>query len=145
MVSDPAPRAGEASIVPDAELVFRASRSGGPGGQHVNRSATRVEVRWNVRRSSALTDDQRKRLLDRLGRRVDRAGWLRVVSDRSRSQHANRADAVAKLREQVRRALVVPRARRPTSVPRGERERRLAEKRRRAALKRERRARDDEH
>jgi ribosome-associated protein len=80
-----------------------------------------------------------------MGRRVDREGWVRVVSDRSRSQHANRETAVRRLTELVRAALHVPRARKATAVPPGERERRLRAKRRRSELKRLRGlARDDE-
>lgn len=132
-------RAGPTLLIPDPELEFRASRSGGPGGQHVNTSSTRAEVRWNIARSAAPTPAQRARLLERLASRLDAEGTLRVVAAASRSQHANREAATERLLALVARALEVPRARRPTGVPRAERERRLAEKRRRGQIKRERR------
>ncbi len=71
--------------IPVAELVYRASRSGGPGGQHVNTSSTRIEVVWDVAASAVLTDDERRRLLRRLATRLDSAGRLRLVSSGSRS------------------------------------------------------------
>ena len=72
--------------IPAHELEFRASRAGGPGGQHVNTSSTRVEVRWNVRSSPSLTDAQRERLLKKLATRVDSRGYIRAVSGARRSQ-----------------------------------------------------------
>jgi ribosome-associated protein len=128
--------AGPTLRIPDAELEFRASRAGGPGGQHVNTSSTRAEVRWNVRESAA----QRARLLERLGHRLDSTGRIRVTAAGSRSQLANREAATARLLELVARALEVPRARRATRVPRTERRHRLEEKRRRGARKRDRRS-----
>ncbi|MGD2154214.1 MAG: hypothetical protein PVG79_13165, partial [Gemmatimonadales bacterium] len=65
--------------VPDDEISFRATRAGGPGGQHVNRRATRVEASWNVRRSAALTDEEKERVLEKLASRIDKDGVLRVV------------------------------------------------------------------
>jgi ribosome-associated protein len=132
--------AGPTLRIPDAELEFRASRAGGPGGQHVNTSSTRAEVRWNVRESAAPTPAQRARLLERLGHRLDSTGRIRVTAAGSRSQLANREAATARLLELVARALEVPRARRATRVPRTERRRRLEEKRRRGARKRDRRS-----
>jgi ribosome-associated protein len=140
-----ADRSYRALVIPDRELELRATRAGGPGGQHVNKTSTRVELRWNVRTSGAPTESERALLLQRLGKRLDAAGWVRVVAATSRSQSRNRADAIRRLHELVERALRVPRARKATGVPRAERERRLRNKRRRGALKRERRpAWDDE-
>src|SRR6202008_3966590 len=97
--------------IPLSELSFRASRSGGPGGQHVNTSSTRVEVWWDVAASPSLSEDQRQRLLSRLASRLDGAGRLRLVSSTSRSQLRNREDATERLCEVVARALAVPKPR----------------------------------
>lgn len=125
--------------VPLAELEFRASRSGGPGGQHVNTSATRVELWWDVAGSPALTEEQRARLLERLAPRLDGTGRLRVVASASRSQLRNREAATERLRELVAGALTVPKVRRPTRPTRAAKAARLEAKRRRGAIKRDRR------
>jgi ribosome-associated protein len=125
--------------VPLAELDFRASRSGGPGGQHVNTSSTRVEVTWDVAGSAALSEEQRQRLLARLASRLDGTGRLRLVSSSTRSQLRNREDVTERLREVVAQALVVPKARKRTRTPRAAKAARLEDKRRRAATKRDRR------
>ena len=125
--------------VPLAELEFRASRSGGPGGQHVNTSSTRVEVTWDVAGSPALSEEQRHRLLARLASRLDGTGRLRLVSSITRSQLRNREDVTERLREVVAQALVVPKARKRTRTPRAAKAARLESKRRRAARKRDRR------
>ncbi|HXV87267.1 MAG TPA: alternative ribosome rescue aminoacyl-tRNA hydrolase ArfB [Gemmatimonadales bacterium] len=130
--------------VPDHELVFRASRAGGPGGQHVNTSATRVEALWNVRASTSLTNDQRNRLLTRLASRLDASGVLRVVAAERRSQLRNRLAAEERLRTLVAEALRLPKPRRPTRPSRGAVEARLAHKRRRQKRKQERRRTDDD-
>jgi ribosome-associated protein len=124
--------------LPLAELEFRASRSGGPGGQHVNTSSTRVELWWDVANSPTLSDEQRRRLLDRLATRLDGSGRLRVVAGGSRSQLRNREEATERLRQMVAAALVVPKARKRTRPSRAAKAGRLEEKRRRAALKRDR-------
>ena len=126
-------------LVPEAELEIRATRAGGPGGQHVNKASTRIEVVWDVAASPSLTDDQRSRLLARLASRLDRRGRLRIVSDASRSQRRNLEAAVERLRETVRRALHVPKPRKQTRPPKAAVERRLETKRRRATRKQERR------
>ena len=125
--------------VPHAELEFRASRSGGPGGQHVNTSATRVELWWDVAHSPSLTEEQRGRLLERLATRLHGEGRLRVVASSSRSQLRNREAAVERLREIVAGALEVPKVRRPTRPSRAAKAARLEAKRRRGATKRDRR------
>lgn len=124
--------------IPARELVVRASRAGGPGGQHVNTSSTRVEVTWSVTRSASLTPDQRERLLARLATRLDGTGELRVVSSATRSQLQNREAARRRLATLVRDALRVRRARRKTKPTRASKERRLTEKRQRGLTKRER-------
>jgi ribosome-associated protein len=124
--------------IPVHELEFRATRARGPGGQHVNKASTRVEVVWDLGRSAVLSDAQRARLLARLASRIDGHGRLRVVSDASRSQRRNLETAVERLHELVREALRVPRVRRPTRPTRASVERRLEAKRRRARQKRDR-------
>ena len=126
--------------VPLAELDFRASRSGGPGGQHVNTSSTRVEVWWDVAGSPAVTEEQRRRLLARLASRLDGSGRLRLVSSGSRSQLRNREEVTERLREMVAQALVVPKPRKRTRPSRAQKAARLERKRRRSATKRDRRA-----
>ena len=130
--------------VPDDELTFRATRAGGPGGQHVNTSATRVEVLWDVARSPSLTAEWRERILHKLARRIDAAGTLRVVAAERRSQLQNRLAAAERLRALVAEALRKPKPRRRTRPSRAAVERRLAVKRRRRNLKQERRHRDDD-
>jgi ribosome-associated protein len=125
--------------VPLAELEFRASRSGGPGGQHVNTSSTRVEVTWDIAGSPALSEEQRQRLLVRLASRLDGTGRLRLVSSSTRSQLRNREDVTERLREVVAQALVVPKTRKRTRAPRAAKAARLESKRRRSATKRDRR------
>lgn len=125
--------------LPLAELEFRASRSGGPGGQHVNTSSTRVELWWDVANSPALSEEQRRRLLERLAARLDGSGRLRLVASGSRSQLRNREEALERLREVVAAALVVPKVRKRTRPSRAAKAARLEAKRRRATVKRDRR------
>ena len=131
-------------VIPLTELVVRATKSGGPGGQHVNTSSTRVEVVWNVRASSALTGAQRFRALTMLATRIDGEGNLRVVASDTRSQRQNRSLAEERLAEVVRRSLVVPKVRRRTKPTRSSVENRLTEKKRQAGKKRDRRSRGDD-
>jgi ribosome-associated protein len=124
--------------IPEDEMEIRATRASGPGGQHVNTSATRIEVRWNVLTSPSLTESQRARLLDRLRTRIDRRGFVRVTASARRSQLQNREAAIARLRELVSQALARRKRRKKTKPPTSAREQRLAEKRRRSEIKRDR-------
>lgn len=119
--------------IPDEELVWRFSGSGGPGGQHANTANTRVELVWDIAASVAPGPRQREVLLAKLGPTV------RIVAAEERSQMRNREAALARFRERVSAALHVPRARRPTRPTKGSQERRLEEKRRQSERKRERR------
>lgn len=130
--------------IPRSELVVRATRSGGPGGQHVNTSSTRIEITWDVMRTRALTEEERTRVATRLGARLSDEGTVRVVASDSRSQRQNRERAEARLSDLIRRALAVPKARKRTRVPRGAVEARLEEKRRLRDRKRQRRWKGDE-
>jgi ribosome-associated protein len=126
--------------LPLSELDYQASRSGGPGGQHVNTSSTRIEVWWDVAGSPTLTPEQRAQLLDRLRTRLDSAGRLRLVSSGSRSQLRNREDVTERLREVIAAALAVRKKRKPTKPSRAAKAARLEAKRRRASTKQRRRA-----
>jgi ribosome-associated protein len=119
--------------VPVSEIELRVSRSSGPGGQHANTSATRVEAVFDVEASDALTETQKRRVLSRAG------PVLRAVAQDERSQLRNRELATERLVEKLRGALAVPRRRRPTTPSAAARERRLAEKKRRGQTKRLRR------
>jgi len=130
--------------IPADELSIRASRAGGPGGQHVNTASTRIEVTWDITRSRCLTDAQRERLLARLATRIDSTGTLRVVSAETRSQQQNRERALLRLADIIREALVVPKVRRPTAPTRASIARTREAKARRGARKRDRRWRPDE-
>lgn len=130
--------------IPRSELSFRASRAGGPGGQHVNTSSTRVELLWNIERSRALDDAQRDRIRDKLAARIDGEGNVRVVASANRSQLRNREDAEERLATLIRRALVVPRARKKTKPTRGSVEERLRTKKEHSRRKENRRYRPDD-
>lgn len=130
--------------IPRSELEVRASRSGGPGGQHVNTSSTRIELVWNVKTSAVLYDDQRATIIKALGPRIAASGALRVVASDTRSQRQNRQLAEERLAEVVRKALLVKAPRKRTRPTRGAVERRLAEKKLRSERKRGRNEHGDE-
>ncbi len=121
--------------IPPAELRFRTARSGGPGGQHVNTTSTKVEVLWNVARSESLSHPQRERLVATLSTRINARGVLRIVSTDSRSQLQNRETAIERINAIVRKALLVPKARKKTRPPKRAVEGRLAEKKKKAEKK----------
>ena len=123
--------------IPRAEILLRASRSSGPGGQHANVTASRVEASFDVLASPSLSESQRARLLARAGPRV-----VAIAQD-ERSQTRNRELALARLSERLAQALIVPKRRRPTRPTKASRERRLSAKRRGAERKRERRPPED--
>ena len=125
--------------VPLSELRFQVSRSGGPGGQHVNTSSTRVELWWDAAHSPSLTPEERARVLAKLGTRLTEDGQLRLVSAATRSQAQNRAGAIERFQAVLAQALAVPKRRKATKPSRGVKERRLQEKRQRSERKRERR------
>lgn len=125
--------------IPRAELSFKATRAGGPGGQHVNKVASRVELTWDFDASAGPTPEQKARLAMRLAPRLDAEGRLRVVSAEERSQFRNRELAEQRLVELVTGALRVPKKRKPTKPTKASKERRLEAKRRASVRKRERR------
>jgi ribosome-associated protein len=126
-------RVAENTVIPLEEIQFRASRSSGPGGQHANVTASRIEAVFDVEASSALSDAQRDLLIRRLGDRVS------AVAQDARSQARNRELALERLREKLAAGLRRPKPRRPTKPSRAARERRLEDKRRRSTRKAQRR------
>lgn len=126
--------------IPLTEVEYRASRSGGPGGQHVNTSSTRIELWWDVAGSPSLTPAQRELLLGRLRPRLDSSGRLRLVSSGSRSQLRNREEVTKRFRSLVAKALVVPKRRKPTRPTPAAEAARLQGKRRRSITKERRRS-----
>ncbi len=124
--------------IPRYELMVRATRSGGPGGQHVNTSSSRVEVRWNPLESGALTPDEKERIANRLASRLDSEGWIRVAASDTRSQRQNRLLAEQRLASLVARALHVRKKRVRTSPTRSSQEERLRVKKLRGRRKRDR-------
>jgi ribosome-associated protein len=130
--------------IPGSEIVELASRSGGPGGQHVNTSSTRVTLRWNLRESQGLNPDAKARLIARLRARLSREGVLIVHGDRHRSRERNREMARERLREIVETALYQEPPRRPTQPTRASRRRRIETKRHRGKVKDRRQIRGDD-
>jgi ribosome-associated protein len=121
--------------IAERELEEHFIRASGPGGQNVNKLASAVELRFDVRRSLSLTEDVRARLERLAGRRLTREGVLVIHAERHRTQERNRKDARTRLIELIRRAAVAPVARRATKPTAGARERRLESKKRRSAIK----------
>ena len=124
--------------IPRSELEFRFSTSGGPGGQHANRSATRVTLLFDVANSPSLPEAMRQRLLQKLAARLDKAGVLHIDVQDSRSQYQNRETAVLCLQTTLANALKIPKKRRKTKPSRAAIERRLQNKKIRGQKKRDR-------
>jgi ribosome-associated protein len=127
-------------VIPGHELRLTHTTSGGPGGQHANKVATRADLRWDVGASPSLGPRQRARIMHGLRGRIDNGGVLRLSSDRHRSQLRNREDVLNRLAELVATALKPAKKRVATAPSAGARERRLKAKKRRADVKRARRA-----
>jgi len=128
----------ESLSIPRSELDIRVSRSSGAGGQHVNKTSSRVEIFWNVLESRALDDAQRSRLREKLASRLTSDGSIRVVASDMRSQSRNRELAEERLADLVRRALIIPKKRRATKPSRAAKEARLESKKRHSTKKAER-------
>lgn len=129
--------------LPARELRVQASRSSGPGGQNVNKVASKIELEFHVAATTVLDAWTKQRLLTIAGRRVDGEGWLHIVSQATRDQQKNLEDARQKLAAMIREALVRPKIRRPTKPTRGSKERRLTEKKQTSQRKQNRRSYDD--
>jgi ribosome-associated protein len=128
--------------IAEDELTFKTSRSGGPGGQNVNKLNTRITVLLDVPNSPSLSEEQKRQILSKLSTRTDRRGILHVVSQKHRSQEANRQAAVERLRQLLQEALKPTPIRKKTKAPAAARERRLDEKRQRSRLKSQRARKD---
>ncbi len=137
-------RVSRSLTIPDGELNFRFTPSGGPGGQHANKTSTRATLEWNVDTSAVLGPRQRARIRDALRRRIDSDGTLRLSSDVHRSQTRNKEEVLARLERLVASALRPRKGRVATAPTKAATERRLAAKRRRSELKRQRSTRYDD-
>ena len=120
----------EKKIVPDEEISEKFSRSGGRGGQNVNKLSTKAEVRWNVDASMVFTPEEKEKIKDVLGKRINKEGELIVVSQEERSQMQNRERAIERLNKLVEAALIPEKERKPTKPTKASKERRLEEKKR---------------
>ncbi len=127
-------------VVGDDEIELRFVRASGPGGQHVNKASTAVELRFQVEGSPSLPDDVKRRLRQIAKTRISDEGVLIIQASRFRSQKQNREDALERLAELIRRAKAKPKKRKKTRPSRASKERRLEEKKRRSVLKKDRRA-----
>jgi ribosome-associated protein len=110
------------------ELLFRVSRSSGPGGQHVNKTDTKVEVLWHVGNTLCLNDDQKQRIAAKLANRINKEGYLGTTCQQTRSQLTNKEKAIAKLRAMVSKALEEEKPRKPTKVSKAVKEKRIKAK-----------------
>jgi ribosome-associated protein len=126
-------------VIPANELELTFARSGGPGGQHVNTTDTRVRLRYDVAHSPALPPGVRRRLLEALASRLSNDGMLTITSDRHRSRHRNIEDVRARLKELVLAHRRPPKKRRPTKPSRSSQRRRIEKKKRRGSVKANRR------
>jgi ribosome-associated protein len=125
-------------FISEDELVFKVSRSSGPGGQNVNKVNTRVTLLFNVASCNSFNVEQKQRVLERLATRADKAGVIRVTSQKYRTQRANRKAAIERLSQLLSEALTTHPVRRKTNVPQWAQRRRLEEKKQRSLLKQQR-------
>ena len=128
----------EQLAIPERELLFSASRSAGPGGQHVNKASTRLTLRFDVKGSPSLNSTQRALILSRLAGRISKDGLLQFHSQQFRSQAANRRELLERFAANLREALIEPIARKKSRPSRSAREERLRSKRKQSRLKQER-------
>ena len=121
--------------IPENEIAFTASRSGGPGGQNVNKVSSKVTLTFDVGGSTALSEDQKRTIMGKLATRINKEGTLQIVAQRTRSQELNRSDAVTRFSGLLRRALTPQRPRIHTRVPRAAKRQRREEKKKRSFTK----------
>lgn len=122
-------------VIPESELEITTSRAGGPGGQYVNRTSSRITLRWNVTNTHALTEEQKTRVLQKLQSQLTTEGDLIIHNSATRSQEQNKEAAFELLAEKVRKALLVPKKRMKTKVPKNIKETRLQAKKQRSFIK----------
>ncbi|MGE0207217.1 MAG: alternative ribosome rescue aminoacyl-tRNA hydrolase ArfB [Candidatus Babeliales bacterium] len=122
-------------IIPAHELTITASRAGGPGGQHVNKTSTKITVRWQVKETRALTEEQKQHVLEKLQNHISADGDLIVHSSASRSQQHNKKSALEQLGRLVAQALHVPKKRKKSELSEEQKKKRLEEKKRRSFTK----------
>lgn len=130
-------------IIPEHELEISTSRSGGAGGQHVNKTETRVSIRWNVKTTNALDEQQKNRALLNLQNKLTAEGDLIIHNSSSRSQQQNKENALHQLAQEIRKALYVPKKRMKTKVSKAKKEARLENKKRHSQVKKLRRSKFD--
>ncbi len=135
MKKQPAIKITDRLFIPEEELLFTASRSSGAGGQNVSKVSTRITLWFDVLKSPTLSEKEKRLLLDKLSTRINKAGWLWINAQQTRSQAGNRELALQRFGELLAWALVQPRLRKKTRVPEKAREERMAYKKRRSRLK----------
>lgn len=128
-------RVNDTLTIPEHELEISSSKSGGAGGQHVNKTETRITIRWNVNHSQILSPEQKARLLEKLQTRLTTEGDLIIHNSTSRSQEHNKKMALAQLGETIKKALFIPKKRMKTREPKGAKEARLHAKGHRGNIK----------
>jgi ribosome-associated protein len=131
-------------FISENELIFKASRSSGPGGQNVNKLNTKITLFFNISQSTSFSDDQKKLILNRLSTRIDKDGFIRVVSQKFRVQKANRQAATERLQELLEKALKPKPIRKKTKVPYSAKQKQFDAKKRRSRLKQQRSEKDFE-
>lgn len=119
----------------ESELTFKTSRSGGSGGQNVNKVATKVELNFNIAASQILTEEQKRILLDKLDNRLTKEGILQIISQTERTQLGNKKSALKKFYTLLARVFVKPKKRKPTKPSRAAKEKRLLTKKRTSEIK----------
>lgn len=134
----------EGVIIPEHELEISTSKSGGAGGQHVNKTESKITIRWNVKESNAITHEQKMRIIQNLGSRLTESGDFIIHSSESRSQQHNRMAALKRLEKEIKKALYMPKKRMKTRVSKSAKEARLQSKKIRSSVKKLRKIHFDE-